>query len=79
MVRESPWGVEAYKLSAEFVHVVGFHIFSAAEYPFQDTRYCFCSRIPRCERILSISYSSSSPIRSGGGLEKFGPYSRVSL
>ena len=78
-MRKSLWGVEAYKLSAEFVHVVGSHVFSAAEYPFQDTRYCLHPHVPWCERILSILYSSSPSIRSGGGLEKFSPCSRVSL
>ena len=31
-MRKSLWGVEAYKLSVEFVHVVGSHVFSAAKY-----------------------------------------------
>ena len=48
-------------------------MFSAAEYPFQDTKYCLCPHVLQCEGILSISYSSSPLIRSGGGLEKFGP------
>ena len=78
-MRKSLWGVKAYKLSVEFAHTVGSHVFSAAEYPFQDTRYCLCPHILQCERILSISYSSSPPITSGGGLEKFSLCSRVSL
>ena len=57
----------------------GSHVFSAAEYPFQDTRYYLHPCVLQCERILSILYSFSPPIRSGGGLEKFGPCSGVSL
>ena len=76
---KSPWGGKVYKLSAEFAYIVGSHVFSVAEYPFQDTRYCLCPYVPQYERILSISYFSSPPIRSGGGLEKFGPCSGVFL
>ena len=76
---KNPWGGKVYRLSAVFVHVVGFHVFSAAEYPFQDIRYCLHPYVPWCERILSILYSSSPPVRSGRGLEKFSPCSGVFL
>ena len=73
------WNVKVNKLSTVFAHVVDFHVFSTVEYPFQDTRYCLCPCVLWCKRILSILYSSSPLIRSGGGLEKFSPCSRVSL
>ena len=76
---KNPWGGKVYRLSAVFVHVVGFHVFSAAEYPFQDIRYCLHPHVLQYVRILSISYSSSPPIRLDGGLGKFGPCSGISL
>ena len=76
---KNPWDGKVYKLSAVFAHIVGSHVFSAAEYPFQDTRYCLRPCVLWCKRILSILYSSSPLIQSSGGLEKFGPCSGVFL
>ena len=81
-MRGSLWGVKAYKLSAEFAHVVG-----SLLVPTYFLLWNILSKIPgtasilvfHSERILSISYSSSPLIRSAGGLEKFGPCSGVSL
>ena len=53
-------------------------VFSAEEYPFQDTRYDHQPGDPLCERILAILYSSSPSISSGGGFAKFGLCSAVS-
>ena len=58
--------------------VLGSQVFSAEEYPFQDTRYVRRPGDPRCERMLATSYSSSPSISSGGGFMKFGPCSAAS-
>ena len=50
----------------------GSQVFSAEEYPFQDTRYNLQPGDPWCERISVTLYSSSPSISSGGGLMKFG-------
>ena len=55
----------------------GSQVFSADEYPFQDTRYNLRPGNPLCERILVTSYSSLLSISSGGGFMKFGPCSAV--
>ena len=52
---------------------LGFQVFSDNGYPFHVVRYLQCPKVPQCEMICSISYSSLVPIRSGGGFEKFGP------
>ena len=57
----------------------GSHVFSDDGYPFHAVRYFHCSEVPWCEIIHSTSYSSSVPIKSGGGLKKLGPCVSVSL
>ena len=58
--------------------ISGSQVFSADEYPFQDTKYVHQPGDPWCERILATLYSSSPSISSGGGFMKFGPCSVVS-
>jgi len=57
------------------------HELYAGEYPFHLMRYCFFFHRPKvwCFRIVSTSYSRVSSMISGGGSEKFGPCSGVSL
>ena len=56
---------------------LGFQVFSAVEYPFQDIRYFQQLFGPLCERIAPTSYSSSLSMTLGGGSEKDGPYASV--
>ena len=55
------------------------HWLSDSGYPFHLMRYCTLRPLPnfRDWRISSTSYSSSPPIRSGGGLVKFGQIGRA--
>ena len=57
----------------------GSQVFSDGGYPFHAVRYLWRPKVPWYETIHSTSYSSSAPIKSGGGLEKFGPCALVSL
>ena len=58
---------------------LGSQVFSDDGYPFHAVRYFHCPEGPWCEIICSTLYSSSAPIRSGGGFEKLGPCISVSL
>ena len=57
----------------------GSQVSSAVEYPFHLIRKVRRLGFPLCPRTASTSYSSSPPIRSGGGWRKLGPCSDVSL
>ena len=58
---------------------LGSQVFSDDGYPFHAVRYLRHPEVARCETICSSLYSSSVPIRSGGGFGKLGPCALVSL
>ena len=53
--------------------VLGVHESSLAKYPFHQIRKEQFHGVPWWRKTRSISYSSSSAIRSGSGFWKFGP------
>ena len=57
----------------------GSQVFSDNGYPFHAVRYFHHPEDPWCEIIHLTSYSSSVPIKSGGGFEKLGPCVSVFL
>ena len=54
-------------------------MFSEAGYPFHAVRYFLQPGEPLWDMMASTSYSSSDPIRVGGGVEKLGPCVSVCL
>src|SRR6266702_4578177 len=56
------------------------HLLSKSGYPFHLIRYCNLHLLPNCQesRIFLTLYSSSLSIKSGGGLEQFGPWMAIS-
>ena len=54
-------------------------VFCDEGYPFHAVRYLQHPKVPKCKTICLTLYSSSVPIRSGRGFEKFGLCALVSL
>src|SRR6266702_491064 len=56
------------------------HLLSKSGYPLHLIRYCNLHLLPNCQesRIFLTLYSSSLSIKSGGGLEQFGPWMAIS-
>ena len=67
--------------SGAWMESAGSHVSSLGAYPFYWIRNWSFLFLPKYRwlQIDSTSYSSSPPIRSGGGWEKFGPCEGVSL
>ena len=74
------WSV-LYEVRADlacFKSCSGIHESSSAEYPFYRIRKEWEDRVLRWRMIFSISYSSCSLTRSGGGAGKFQPWTSFS-